>query len=94
MSRPWHKGTPCPHLEPDILGQFDTFEDWLNHATRALTGFEGSVGEELNAICVDNLGRRCHNGKDFMRARDEDAFPVRYFIQLKPLGAPPWESAT
>lgn len=84
MSRPWHKGTPCPHLVADVLGQFDTFDDWVNHAPRALTGFTGSVGEEIRPICIDSLGRRCHLGADFMRARDEGTFPVRYFIRMKP----------
>lgn len=88
MSRPWHKGTPAPHLQPVILGQFDTFDDWCNHASRALTGFEGSMGEELKAICVDNIGRRCNIGKDFYRARDEGTFPVRYFTEMKQQPAP------
>jgi hypothetical protein len=33
----------------------------------------------LSAFCVDAQGRRCNVGKDFMRARDEGTFPVRYF---------------
>ncbi|MVA23187.1 hypothetical protein V6582_17810 [Agrobacterium vitis] len=84
MSRPWNKGTPAAHLQPIILGQFDTFNDWVDHAQRALTGFKGSVGEELKPICIDNVGRRCNVGKDFMRARDEGAFPVRYFVEMEP----------
>lgn len=67
-----------------VLGQFDTFDEWVNHATRALTGFEGSVGEEPKPICIDNLGRRCNVGKNFMRARDEGTFPIRYFIGMRP----------
>ncbi|MVA32636.1 hypothetical protein [Agrobacterium vitis] len=84
MSRPWNKGTPAAHLQPIILGQFDTFNDWVDHAQRALTGFKGSVGEELKPICIDNVGRRCNVGKDFMQARDECTFPVRYFISMYP----------
>ncbi|MVA33628.1 hypothetical protein [Agrobacterium vitis] len=84
MSRPWNKGTPAPHLQPVILGQFETFNDWVDSAQRALTGFTGSVGEELKPICIDNIGRRCNVGKDFMRARDEGAFPVRYFVEMEP----------
>lgn len=79
-SRPWQNPTPLMGFIPIWAGQFDTFEDWVNHATRALTGFKGSVGEELRPFCVDAKGRRCHVGKDFMRARDEDAFPIRYFF--------------
>lgn len=78
--RPWHDPTPLVGFEPDWLGQFDTFQDWVSHASRALTGHEGSLGEEVKAICVDAKGRRCNCGGDFMRARDEDAFPVRYFV--------------
>jgi hypothetical protein len=84
MSRPWNRGTPCPHLSPFILGQFDTFNDWVNHAERALTGYRGSVGEEVKPICIDDRGRRCHVGKDFARARDEGTFPIRYFIDMQP----------
>lgn len=83
--RPWHNPTPLVGFEPDWAGQFDTFNDWVNHATRALSGVRGSVGEELKAFCVDAKGRRCNVGKDFMRARDEEAFPIRYFWDGKPL---------
>lgn len=79
-SRPWQNPTPLIGFTPEWLGQFDTFDDWVNHATRALTGLEGNLGEEIKAICVDAKGRRCHIGGDFMRARDEGAFPVRYFV--------------
>ena len=83
MSRPWNVGTDCPHLVPDIAGQFDTFQQWVSHASRALTDVYGSVGEKLPAMCIDNLGRRCHVGKDFHRAKDEGAFPIRYFWEFK-----------
>jgi len=83
MSRPWHKGTPCPHLSPDILGQFDTFQDWINHARRALTGYENSMGYPVSPVCIDALGRRCSIGNEFERARDEGTFPIRYFVDCK-----------
>lgn len=66
-------------LEPNIVGQFDTFNQWVAQASRVLTGGVDSNGCEMRAMCVDSLGRRCHNGKDFMRARDENTFPVFYF---------------
>lgn len=68
-----------PELKPRWVGQFNTYDDWLNNATQYLAGRKGSVGQDVPAICVDTLGRRCHVGKDFMRARDEGTFPVRYF---------------
>jgi len=83
-SRAWQNPTPLIGFMPEWAGQFDTFESWVNHATRALTGETGSVGEELKPYCVDAKGRRCHNGKDFMRARDEGAFRQR--LSLKFIG--------
>lgn len=77
--RPWCYPTPLDGFRPEWAGQFDTFDDWVSHASRALVGEVGSVGQPLPAFCVDALGRRCHVGADFMRARDEGAFPVRYF---------------
>ncbi len=70
--------TPCD-LVPRWAGEFRSFDDWVNFAAARLSGCRGSVGQEVPSICVDAKGRRCHVGKDFMRARDEDAFPVRYF---------------
>jgi len=80
--RPWVDPTPLVGFVPEWGGQFDTFEDWVNFAPKALS-FEGSVGEQLPAVCFDAIGRRCNVGKDFMRARDENTFPVRYFVTGK-----------
>ena len=77
--RPWLNPTPLEGYQPAWAGQFDTFDDWVSHATSALAGETGSVGEKVSAFCVDAKGRRCNVGADFMRARDEGAFPVRYF---------------
>lgn len=54
--------------------QFDTFLEWVNKAPSWLT----RRGSEIRAICYDTKGRVCRIGGDFMRARDEDAFPVRW----------------
>jgi len=76
-------------LTPQWAGQFDTFDGWVNRATRALADRPDSNGwAGLPAVCVDTKGRRCSNGKDFMRARDEDAFPVRYFWHMNPDESP------
>ena len=66
--------------------QFDTFDDWVNRASYALTahpdyrdtehGAAGFRGQHFKALCFDQLGRRCWQGADFMRARDESTFPV------------------
>ena len=53
--------------------QFDTYEQWVNKASSWLTRFEGP------AICVDAKGRYCRIGRDFMRARDDGGFPIRWY---------------
>lgn len=55
--------------EPD--GKWETFQHWVNYATRDIGG--------MNAACYDEKGRRCHIGKDFMLADEEGAFPVSYW---------------
>lgn len=69
--------------------QFDTFQEWVNKASSWLTRHEdyndtehgdekGWRGRHFKAICFDSKGRLCYQGSDFMRARDEDTFPVRW----------------
>lgn len=62
--------TAIPARKPD--GQFATFIQWVNKATSWIGG--------ENALCVDVRDRVCRNGGDFMRARDEGAFPVRFYF--------------
>ena len=64
-----------PDREPD--GQFDTFDRWVNHATSWIGG--------TNSLCADAQGRICRIGADMMRARDENAFPVRYWFGAGPI---------
>lgn len=59
-----------PDREPD--GEFPTFQHWVNKATSWIGG--------TNSLCVDAKDRVCRSGGDMMRARDEDAFPVRYYF--------------
>ncbi len=67
--------------------RFDTFNQWVAWARSWLTCHEsynntehgdakGWRGHHFTAMCFDSLGRRCRQGSDFMRARDEGAFPV------------------
>lgn len=71
--------------------QFDSFEQWVNKASSWLTRHErynntehthrnkhGWQGIHFTALCFDARGRECRIGADFMRARDELAFPVRW----------------
>lgn len=75
-------------IEPPFSNQkFDCFEQWVNQATRRLTSHpayndtehgnnKGWRGHHFTALCFDSVGRRCRNGSDMMRARDEQTFPV------------------
>lgn len=58
--------------------RFDTFTEWVNKASSWLTRHPEYDGKSFRAICFDDKGRLCQIGRDFMRARDEDAFPVRW----------------
>lgn len=77
--------TALEGFKPAWAGQFDTFDDWVWSATQKIGRRRGSVNQELPAFCVDTKGRRCHVGADFMLARDENAFPIRYFWDFEPL---------
>ena len=57
--------TPC-NLQPLWKGEFASFDDWCNFASKRLTGTNNGRSE-VKAICVDALGRRCSDGCDFMR---------------------------
>jgi hypothetical protein len=78
---------PAATLVPNYAGQFKTFDDWVNNATRALanrTCESSGATVAVPAICVDTKGRRCYQGSDFQRANYEGTFPVRYFWDCKP----------
>jgi hypothetical protein len=81
VGKSWPRAATPTDLVPNWEGEFCSFGDWVNFASKRLTVCTGSGGQKVDAICVDALGRRCSIGKDFMRARDEDAFPVRYFFE-------------
>lgn len=58
----------------ELTQEFEHFHTWVNMASSWLT----RRGPNARAICIDAKGRVCRIGKDFMRARDEGAFPVRW----------------
>lgn len=80
------KTLPTMLLKPNVAGMFTSFEDWVNRAKHCLANrtceSSGST-MPVPAMCVDTKGRRCYQGSDFMRARDENAFPVIYFWDCK-----------
>ncbi|MFO0271334.1 MAG: hypothetical protein ACK53W_12470 [Gemmatimonadota bacterium] len=55
--------------------QFATFTEWVNKASSWLT----RRGPQVRAVCIDAKDRVCASGGDMMRARDEGAFPVRWY---------------
>ena len=83
-SRSWPRPTSPCDLVPLWVGEFRDKQDWINHATHRLTGCRGSMGEEVKAICVDTLGRRCNIGADFSRAEKDGTYPIRYFFECVP----------
>jgi len=61
--------------------QFDSFQQWVNKASSWLTrhaDYSDNPMSPFRAICFDAQGRLCRTGRDFMRARDSDAFPIRW----------------
>jgi hypothetical protein len=76
----WPRPATPADLVPNWAGEFRDFDDWVNFATNRLTGtYDPMMGNEVSAICVDALGRRCSIGGHFRRAKEEGAFPVRFF---------------
>lgn len=68
--------TSPPTRPPD--GEFRDFGTWVDKATSWI----GGRPAYRKAMCFDAKGRRCLSGWDFHRARDEDAFPVRYWFPI------------
>jgi hypothetical protein len=79
----WPRSATPTDLRPIWAGEFRDHADWVNFAAYRLAGVRGTMGEKVSAICVDAIGRRCNIGADFARARDEGAFPVRYFWECE-----------
>lgn len=81
----WPRPPTPTDLTPAWHGEFVSFEDWVNFATTRLTGtYDPLMGGQVQAICIDNIGRRCTMGGHFRRARDEGTFPVRFFWDCAP----------
>lgn len=73
-------------LTPKIAGEFRNFQHWVGTASHTIAEHKcpsDSTGGTLRAICVDQRGRRCQIGGDFMRADKEGAFPVVYFWEFE-----------
>ena len=62
----WHTRAISTTTGRAVFRQFTDFQHWVNKASTWVQG----------GICLDSVGRRLSIGRDFMRARDEEAFPV------------------
>lgn len=56
--------------EKDWDGEFRTYDEWARF---------GPQPPYRSATFFDAKGRRCITQQDFARAREEGAFPVRYY---------------
>lgn len=68
----WIDSRSPPKDDPEPDGEFKSFNEWVNKAVSWI-GYTG-------AKCFDAKDRPCYNGGDFSRARDENAFPVRWYL--------------
>lgn len=59
-----------PNREPD--GEWSCEQAWVNRANRDIGG--------MNALCADSQNRICAIGADFMRATQENTYPVRFWF--------------
>jgi len=67
-----------PNIQPGRkLFEFPSFDNWCDTAKNKYQD-AGVRGEDT--LCIDRLGRVCGWGKHFMRARDDNAFPVAVFL--------------
>ena len=57
---------------------FNTFSSWVNHASSWLRGYRSS-----QIVCLDTQNRICEIGADFMRADEEDTFPIKVYETIK-----------
>jgi hypothetical protein len=60
------------HQRDPILadGEFLTYDEWARL---------GPLPPFRSAVLIDARGRRCLTHRDFLRARADGAFPVRYY---------------
>jgi len=65
-------------LGPELF-HFTTFANWCDTAAGKFH-HAGVNGDRV--LCLDTKGRICTKGKEFMRARDDDSFPVRVYAKL------------
>lgn len=63
----------------DEMFMFSTFDNWCDTAQHK---FKNAGVRSNDVLALDSKGRICQKGFEFMRARDEEAFPVRVYRAL------------
>ena len=59
--------------------RFNKFSDWVNGAGSL---FEIAELKDRDVLCVDARGRICLTGREFIRARDDNSFPIVVYRAL------------
>ena len=73
LDEPWRSSAKPFEFLAKPEGSFASYSEWVNKASSWLSGYR-------KVACFDQKGRLCAHGSDFMLARDEEAFPVVYFV--------------
>ena len=60
----------------DELFSFSSFQQWVN---KAKSWYSQHGANSANSVSLDAKGRHCMRGSDFMRACDDEAFPVTVY---------------
>jgi len=63
------------NINAELICEFSNFNSWVNHASSWL----GRLPKYTQYICVDTNGNICDIGEDFMKARDNNRFPVKAY---------------
>jgi hypothetical protein len=72
MANNWRSIVIMVHVG-ELLFDFRSFSDWVNHAKDRFAACGVQRGKY---ILVDKRGRICVSGREMMRARDDESFPV------------------
>lgn len=86
----WDRLRAARHSLPTnwtLGGEFRSFENWCNKASSWIGPAARKLCGAQEVRCLDAKNRECLSGREFMRARDEGAFPVRYYFveQTEPM---------
>lgn len=60
----------------EFLFEFTSFDKWCDHAQSYFRGIRPD-----SFLCIDAKGRICRIGREFMRARDDNSFPVKVYLK-------------